>query len=213
MGDVLYDALLADVPGAACRVYAPSSQPSRFARLSRPASAGKRCQLLVRFAAVPIRRSPIESILKRPQAWIGDAAHARHPHIPLRATCISRRGSTRPVSSSAIACAERVLDESNAARKDRRECRLSTRRAMAAAASGFRRGMRPRSGAAPTFSSALPSYWRRTRGGLIALMQTKAGKTLDDALSELREAVDYCRFYATERAGALSPQPMPGPTG
>src|SRR4029077_7522961 len=26
---------------------------------------------------------PIEDILKRPQAWIGDAAHARHPHIPL----------------------------------------------------------------------------------------------------------------------------------
>src|SRR4029077_1881424 len=26
---------------------------------------------------------PIEDILKRPQAWIGDAAHARHPHIAL----------------------------------------------------------------------------------------------------------------------------------
>jgi RHH-type proline utilization regulon transcriptional repressor/proline dehydrogenase/delta 1-pyrroline-5-carboxylate dehydrogenase len=75
------------------------------------------------------------------------------------------------------------------------------------------RGMRPSSSAAPTFSSALPSCWKADRGGLIALMQSEGGKTLDDALSELREAVDYCRYYAAEARRALSPQPMPGPTG
>ena len=51
------------------------------------------------------------------------------------------------------------------------------------------------------------------RGRLIALMQAEGGKTLDDALSELREAVDYCRYYAAEARRALAPQPMPGPTG
>ena len=44
-------------------------------------------------------------------------------------------------------------------------------------------------------------------------MQTEGGKTLDDALSEVREAVDYCRYYAAEARRSLSPQPMPGPTG
>jgi delta 1-pyrroline-5-carboxylate dehydrogenase len=34
-------------------------------------------------AAAADPKVPIESILKRPQAWIGDAAHARHPRIPL----------------------------------------------------------------------------------------------------------------------------------
>jgi RHH-type transcriptional regulator, proline utilization regulon repressor / proline dehydrogenase / delta 1-pyrroline-5-carboxylate dehydrogenase len=51
------------------------------------------------------------------------------------------------------------------------------------------------------------------RGLLIALMQREGGKTLDDALAELREAVDFCRYYAAEARRALSPQPMPGPTG
>ncbi len=51
------------------------------------------------------------------------------------------------------------------------------------------------------------------RGRLLALLQNEAGKTLDDALAELREAVDYCRYYAAQARVALAPQPMPGPTG
>jgi RHH-type proline utilization regulon transcriptional repressor/proline dehydrogenase/delta 1-pyrroline-5-carboxylate dehydrogenase len=34
------------------------------------------------------------------------------------------------------------------------------------------------------------------RGRLIALLQNEAGKTLDDALAEVREAADLCRYYA-----------------
>ena len=51
------------------------------------------------------------------------------------------------------------------------------------------------------------------RGRLIALLQSEGGKTLDDALAELREAVDYCRYYAAQARTALAPQPLPGPTG
>ncbi len=51
------------------------------------------------------------------------------------------------------------------------------------------------------------------RGRLLALLQSEAGKTLDDALAELREAIDYCRYYAAQARTALVPQPMPGPTG
>jgi RHH-type proline utilization regulon transcriptional repressor/proline dehydrogenase/delta 1-pyrroline-5-carboxylate dehydrogenase len=44
-------------------------------------------------------------------------------------------------------------------------------------------------------------------------MHSEGGKTLDDALSEVREAVDYCRFYAAEARRTLVAQAMPGPTG
>ncbi|MGE3146982.1 MAG: bifunctional proline dehydrogenase/L-glutamate gamma-semialdehyde dehydrogenase PutA, partial [Pseudorhodoplanes sp.] len=47
----------------------------------------------------------------------------------------------------------------------------------------------------------------------IGLLQAEGGKTLDDAVSELREAVDYCRYYAAQARTTLTPQPMPGPTG
>jgi RHH-type proline utilization regulon transcriptional repressor/proline dehydrogenase/delta 1-pyrroline-5-carboxylate dehydrogenase len=52
------------------------------------------------------------------------------------------------------------------------------------------------------------------RGSFLHLLQLEAGKTLDDALSEVREAVDFCRYYAQEARrvcgeGIL----LPGPTG
>jgi RHH-type proline utilization regulon transcriptional repressor/proline dehydrogenase/delta 1-pyrroline-5-carboxylate dehydrogenase len=52
-----------------------------------------------------------------------------------------------------------------------------------------------------------------SRARLIALLQIEGGKTLDDALAEVREAVDLCRYYAAQARYSLLPQPMPGPTG
>jgi RHH-type proline utilization regulon transcriptional repressor/proline dehydrogenase/delta 1-pyrroline-5-carboxylate dehydrogenase len=50
------------------------------------------------------------------------------------------------------------------------------------------------------------------RGPLIALLQAEGGKTLDDALAEVREAADLCRYYGAE-ARRLAPETLPGPTG
>jgi RHH-type proline utilization regulon transcriptional repressor/proline dehydrogenase/delta 1-pyrroline-5-carboxylate dehydrogenase len=49
---------------------------------------------------------------------------------------------------------------------------------------------------------------------LLALCAAEAGKTVPDAVSELREAVDFLRFYAAEaRKLFAAPTEMPGPTG
>ena len=53
----------------------------------------------------------------------------------------------------------------------------------------------------------------QNRGRLIALLQSEGGKTIDDCVSEVRETVDYCRFYAQEARLMLTPQILPGPTG
>ena len=48
----------------------------------------------------------------------------------------------------------------------------------------------------------------------LALCRREAGKTLTDAVLELREAVDFLRFYAGEaRALFTAPFALPGPTG
>ena len=48
----------------------------------------------------------------------------------------------------------------------------------------------------------------------IALLSAEAGKTLDDGVAEVREAVDFCRYYASEaRRLFASAESMPGPTG
>ncbi|MDE1991914.1 MAG: bifunctional proline dehydrogenase/L-glutamate gamma-semialdehyde dehydrogenase PutA, partial [Rhizobiaceae bacterium] len=52
------------------------------------------------------------------------------------------------------------------------------------------------------------------RDRLLALLAAEAGKTLDDGIAEIREAVDFCRYYAGEaRRLFASPTKMPGPTG
>jgi RHH-type proline utilization regulon transcriptional repressor/proline dehydrogenase/delta 1-pyrroline-5-carboxylate dehydrogenase len=51
------------------------------------------------------------------------------------------------------------------------------------------------------------------RAALIDLLQREGGKTLDDAVSEVREAADFCRYYASEARRTLAPFGMPGPTG
>jgi len=51
------------------------------------------------------------------------------------------------------------------------------------------------------------------RGRLIALLQSEAGKTLDDCVSEVREASDFCRYYAAQARATLASKVLPGPTG
>jgi RHH-type proline utilization regulon transcriptional repressor/proline dehydrogenase/delta 1-pyrroline-5-carboxylate dehydrogenase len=48
----------------------------------------------------------------------------------------------------------------------------------------------------------------------MALIVREGGRTIPDALAELREAVDYCRYYALRaRADFATPMLLPGPTG
>ena len=54
----------------------------------------------------------------------------------------------------------------------------------------------------------------RRAAHFIALLQSEGGKTLDDALSEVREATDFCRYYAAEGRKLFGEgEAMPGPTG
>jgi RHH-type transcriptional regulator, proline utilization regulon repressor / proline dehydrogenase / delta 1-pyrroline-5-carboxylate dehydrogenase len=54
----------------------------------------------------------------------------------------------------------------------------------------------------------------RDRAPLMALLSREAGKTLPDALGEVREAADFCRYYAALcREHFTLPKALPGPTG
>ncbi len=51
------------------------------------------------------------------------------------------------------------------------------------------------------------------RAEFIALCMREAHKTYADSVSEIREAIDFCRYYANEAERVFTPQTMPGPTG
>ncbi|MCL1058756.1 bifunctional proline dehydrogenase/L-glutamate gamma-semialdehyde dehydrogenase PutA [Shewanella gelidimarina] len=52
------------------------------------------------------------------------------------------------------------------------------------------------------------------REELIALCTREAGKSIQDGIDEVREAVDFCRYYAVQAKKMMAqPERLPGPTG
>jgi RHH-type proline utilization regulon transcriptional repressor/proline dehydrogenase/delta 1-pyrroline-5-carboxylate dehydrogenase len=236
---------MADVPGTACRVYAPvGAHRDLLAYLVRRLLENGANSSFVSVAADPA--VPIADILRRPQAQIGDAGHARHPRIALPADIYApaRRNSAGIEFGDRAAVAALVDDIRAGTPADgqampivngsliegRRRAVLSpidgsivghvtegdeaiVVAAVAAAAAGF-----PAWTATPVEqrAAALARAGDRIearRGALIGLLAREGGKTIDDAVAEVREAVDFCRFYASQARTTLVPEPMPGPTG
>lgn len=48
---------------------------------------------------------------------------------------------------------------------------------------------------------------------LMAILSKEGGKCLPDSMSEVRETIDYCRYYAYRARHDLTPLTLPGPTG
>ena len=105
---------------------------------------------------------------------------------------------------------------------DRREVLGHSRDATPAEiARAFESGARAQGGWNRAGGAARAACLERAAGLLEAraadfyrLLVHEAGKTLPDAIAELREAVDYCRYYAWQaRENFTAPARLPGPTG
>ena len=59
-----------------------------------------------------------------------------------------------------------------------------------------------------------PSCIEDATDELVSLLRARSGKTFPDAVAEVREAADFCRYYAARgRADFGAPLALPGPTG
>jgi RHH-type proline utilization regulon transcriptional repressor/proline dehydrogenase/delta 1-pyrroline-5-carboxylate dehydrogenase len=86
--------------------------------------------------------------------------------------------------------------------------------AIAAARRGFRAWSQTPAATRGAILMRAASLLEQKRAHFIALLQREGGKTLDDALSEVREAADFCRYYAVEGRNLFGDgETMPGPTG
>jgi RHH-type transcriptional regulator, proline utilization regulon repressor / proline dehydrogenase / delta 1-pyrroline-5-carboxylate dehydrogenase len=59
----------------------------------------------------------------------------------------------------------------------------------------------------------LADLLEQERDALMRICVQEAKKTIPDALAEVREAVDFCRYYANQARSGLQPVELPGPTG
>ena len=53
----------------------------------------------------------------------------------------------------------------------------------------------------------------KRRPHLMATLAREAGKTIDDGVAEIREAVDFLRYYADEAEALCVTRQLPGPAG
>jgi RHH-type transcriptional regulator, proline utilization regulon repressor / proline dehydrogenase / delta 1-pyrroline-5-carboxylate dehydrogenase len=87
-------------------------------------------------------------------------------------------------------------------------------RAIAVAQQGQRDWCGLRGRARATILEQAANLYESNRHLLLALLIREAGKTLDNAQADLREAVDFLRYYAAKaREEFEAPKLLPGPTG
>jgi len=151
---------------------------------------------------------------------IGAPENARHPNIPLPRDLYGpqRKNSdgiefgeraalgrlVAAVAAETEPAAERTVDATSA----------DVNAAVSAARIGFRSWSRTPAETRACALERAAGLLESRSAHFIALLQREGGKTLDDALSEVREAVDFCRYYAAEGAKLFGEgQAMPGPTG
>jgi RHH-type proline utilization regulon transcriptional repressor/proline dehydrogenase/delta 1-pyrroline-5-carboxylate dehydrogenase len=213
MGVELYDALRAQYPDVECRVYAPvGGHRDLLAYLVRRLLENGANTSFVSVSANP--DIPIATLLKRPRAWIDSPEQARHPNIPLpRDLYEPERRNSPGVEFGDHASLDALLAEIAAAKPAPTAQSIMDGDPMAAAQKSFAHwAVTPLNVRARALERAGELLEAR-RGLFLSLLQSEGGKTLDDAVAEWREAIDYCRYYAVQARKTLTPQVMPGPTG
>jgi RHH-type proline utilization regulon transcriptional repressor/proline dehydrogenase/delta 1-pyrroline-5-carboxylate dehydrogenase len=86
--------------------------------------------------------------------------------------------------------------------------------AIDAAVAGFRGWAETPAGLRAAALDRAALLLEQRRGRMLYLLAAEGGKTLDDGLAELREAVDFLRYYAAQaRVLFTEAETLPGPTG
>ena len=211
MGEGVYREVLKN-PLISCRVYAPvgahrdllaylvrrlleNGANSSFVHQLTDASVGM-AELLIS----PLRLEPHSAIALPPQLF-GESSSARKNSNGLDLTVATMRApllaayaaTTVPaVAEYAVATIPDALKTSLSSYKAWRKTAVSDRAAILRSA-------------AHALDEQLPTF--------CALLVKEAFKTWGDAVSEVREAVDFLRYYADEAERVMAPIALPGPTG
>jgi len=242
MGDALYAALLRDDPAIGVRTYAPvGGHADLLAYLVRRLLENGANSSFVSLAADPA--VPIQRLLARPADTLGTAEAAANPDLPLPPLLYQDRRNSAGMEFGDRTALAALLGEVSAARCPVDAAPLVAGRALSGLGRPVRNPatgqpvgtvVEQADAVGPAMAAAQKAHpaWDHTpaetrammleraaelfeanRGRLLHLLVDEAGKTLDDALAELREAVDFLRYYAVQARALFRPVALPGPTG
>jgi RHH-type proline utilization regulon transcriptional repressor/proline dehydrogenase/delta 1-pyrroline-5-carboxylate dehydrogenase len=217
MGEGLYERLVRE-DGYHCRVYAPvGGHRDLLAYLVRRLlENGANSSFVHQLADAGLSDA---ELLADPAEKIAAVKGSRHPSIPLPVDMFgSRRNSagvdlSDPAVLDAVAAAVApplALAGSGRVRKrDDGDVSTLVTRARAAFPAWAATSVEHRAGVLERLADLIEQH----REELMRLAVQEARKTIPDALGEVREAVDFCRYYAQQARGVLLPVELPGPTG
>jgi RHH-type proline utilization regulon transcriptional repressor/proline dehydrogenase/delta 1-pyrroline-5-carboxylate dehydrogenase len=215
MGDALYDTLVPE-HGLACRVYAPvGGHRDLLAYLVRRLlenGANSSFVHQVGDPGVPLERLVADPLDALPRPYVP------HPRIPRPRDLFPDRRNSQGVDLSDRAVLDRFVTR---VADDRRRALDAIAAAAAALDAAVRKAAAAWHGWDATPAADRARCLERAADALearmdelVSLCVREAGKTLPDAASEVREAVDFCRYYAARGRIAFGvPLELPGPTG
>ena len=231
MGEGLFERLLHE-QGYKCRTYAPvGGHRDLLAYLVRRLlENGANSSFVHQLADASVSD---DTLLADPAAKIAAVGGTPHPSIalPVRLFGDSRDNSAgidladaEVLGGVAAGIAQAPLSrlasaESDLSRKGRgNETPLPLRERDLASAITAAHAAHPAWAATPVATRAaaldrLADLLERDTQGLTAVLVHEAKKTIPDALGEVREAVDFCRYYAAQAREKFAPFLLPGPTG
>ena len=214
MGEGLYEPLVRE-QGYACRIYAPvGGHRDLLAYLVRRLlENGANTSFVHQLADEHLSDS---EILADPVASVEAVGGKPHPAIPLpRGMFAPDRLNSQGIDLSdrrTLDHVERAVARAPAGRIGRggvKAARAAVDRALAGFPAWSQRSVEERAAALERLGDLL----EQEREWLMALAVQEGRKTIPDALAEVREAVDYCRYYASQARSRLQPVELRGPTG
>jgi RHH-type proline utilization regulon transcriptional repressor/proline dehydrogenase/delta 1-pyrroline-5-carboxylate dehydrogenase len=218
MGEELYEQLhddqARDGKTVACRIYAPvGGHRDLLAYLVRRLLENGANSSFV--AKVGDPKVPVAELLERPSHILRNSP-ARHGAITMPKALFDGRpnshgvefGSRKELGALTRAMAETIVPAAPKAMTGQDVDKACDRAAKAFPA--WRDA--PADHRAQCLEKAADLLEQRTPG-LCAILAQEANKTIDDGIAEVREAVDFLRFYATEARRLCGRFPLPGPAG
>jgi RHH-type proline utilization regulon transcriptional repressor/proline dehydrogenase/delta 1-pyrroline-5-carboxylate dehydrogenase len=215
MGDALYDAVVAthDVP---VRVYAPVGGFTELLPylVRRLLENGANTSFVHQIADPDV---PVEELVADPVAELPDP-YTPHLRTPLPRDLYPDRANSLGLDLSV----RRNLDDLRARIAADRKTPLpavepASTRALKAALADAAEAFEPW---ARTPATERAAVLERAAGAmesrmveLVSLIVREGGRTYGDAVSEVREAADFCRYYAAQARAKLGAQALAGPVG
>ena len=215
MGELLYDEArrrVGDFPPV--RVYAPVGPHKELLGylVRRLLENGANSSFVNRFLDDAV---PLTEVVRDPLA-LAETDSSPHPRIPLPSALFGEvRRNSQGLDVGDGAAVGELLREARARRgqplpEESRDPAALVRDASDA----FGAWNATAASARRACLARLADLIEANRARFVALLAQEAGKTLQDAVAEVREAADFCRYYGTECERLFAaPTTLPGPTG